>query len=65
MISFGAVAIDWGNMVFQLLCFLMFLALPIIVAIFFYRKSSKRKNNKIAELEQRIQHLEQNKQKSP
>jgi uncharacterized membrane protein len=57
MLNFGAVGISWGNMILQLIIFLIIFALPIILAIYFYIQYAKRKA-KIFELEQRVKILE-------
>ncbi|WP_301171084.1 hypothetical protein [Brevibacillus nitrificans] len=58
MLDFGAVSIEWGTLIFQLIFFLLPLILAI-VSIFKVTNQSKARQHAIEALEKRVEALEQ------
>ncbi|MGO0061927.1 hypothetical protein ACTID9_18175 [Brevibacillus fluminis] len=58
MLDLGAVSIEWGTLLFQLITFLILLGLPVGLILYLIARSN-RKQKTIAELERRIERLEQ------
>lgn len=58
MLDLGAVSIEWGTLLFQLVTFLILLGLPVGLILYLIARSN-RKQKTIAELERRIERLEQ------
>ncbi|WP_429842788.1 hypothetical protein [Brevibacillus sp. FIR094] len=58
MVEFGAVSIEWGTVLFQLVMLLLPLALVIVCCLFIVKRTST-KQKAIDELEKRVTALEQ------
>ncbi|MET3288292.1 UNVERIFIED_CONTAM: large-conductance mechanosensitive channel [Brevibacillus sp. OAP136] len=58
MIDFGVVSIEWGTLLFQLMTFLILLGLPVGLIVYLITRSNRKKKT-MAELERRIEQLEQ------
>ncbi|GED70943.1 hypothetical protein BRE01_46450 [Brevibacillus reuszeri] len=58
MLDFGAVSVEWGTLIIQLLIFILFPALFLAGCIGIVRSRSQAKQTQIQELEKRIEVLE-------
>lgn len=58
MLDFGAVAIEWKTIVFQLFIFLLFPILLVAGCLGIFRSRNNEKQTRIRDLEKRIEALE-------
>ncbi|USG64039.1 hypothetical protein NDK47_17985 [Brevibacillus ruminantium] len=57
MLDFGAVSLEWGTLLFQIIAFLIMIGLPVGLIIYFVVRSGLKK--KVKELERRLERLEE------